>query len=70
MIDEFRKSSWLLDNLTAGVHILLGSLWSGVLIACARAFRAGLQRPSARRILDRISGTVIAGFGIRLTLGN
>ncbi|WP_406346930.1 LysE family translocator [Streptomyces sp. NBC_00648] len=57
-------------TLLACVHILLGSLWSGVLIACARAFRAGLQRPSARRILDRISGTVIAGFGVRLALGD
>ncbi len=57
-------------TLLAGVHILLGLLWSGVLIACARALRVSLQRPSARRILDRVSGTVIAGFGVRLALAD
>ncbi|MEU5211849.1 LysE family translocator [Streptomyces sp. NPDC020742] len=57
-------------TLLAGVHILLASLWSGVLIACAGALRGTLQRPSARRILDRISGTAIAGFGIHLALSD
>ncbi|UNO43546.1 LysE family translocator [Streptomyces sp. MST-110588] len=54
----------------AGVHIALASLWSVVLISFARAFRGTLQRPSARRVLDRISGTVIAAFGVRLALGD
>ncbi|MEU8786639.1 LysE family translocator [Streptomyces sp. NPDC048637] len=57
-------------TLLAGVHILLASLWSSVLIACARALRGTLRRPAARRILDRISGTAIAGFGVHLALGN
>ncbi|GGY01405.1 LysE family translocator [Streptomyces hiroshimensis] len=57
-------------TLLAGVHIVLATLWSGVLIAFARALRTTLRRPSARRILDRISGTVIAGFGVRLALGD
>ncbi|GGP92080.1 LysE family translocator [Streptomyces melanogenes] len=57
-------------TLLACVHILLGTLWSGALIAFARAFRAGLQRPAARRVLDRISGTVIAGLGLRLALSD
>ncbi|MFC5148860.1 LysE family translocator [Streptomyces aureoversilis] len=57
-------------TMLACVHILLATLWSGVLIACARALRTSLQRPSARRILDRISGTVIAGFGVHLALGD
>ncbi|MFD4240269.1 LysE family translocator [Streptomyces sp. NPDC058525] len=60
----------LTGTLLAGVHILLGLLWSGVLIACARALRVRLQRPSARRILDRVSGTVIAGFGVHLALAD
>ncbi|WP_058043503.1 LysE family translocator [Streptomyces roseifaciens] len=57
-------------TMLAGVHILLATLWSGVLIAFARALRTSLRRPSARRILDRISGTVIAGFGVHLALGD
>lgn len=57
-------------TLLAGVHIVLGLLWSGVLIAFARTLRGTLRRPSARRVLDRISGTVIAAFGLRLALGD
>ncbi|MGW5114348.1 LysE family translocator [Streptomyces noursei] len=55
--------------LLAGVHILLAVIWACVLIAFAHALRDRLQRPSARRYLDRITGTVIAAFGIRLALG-
>ncbi|WP_234326213.1 hypothetical protein [Streptomyces sp. NRRL S-337] len=39
------------------------------LIAFAHAMRDRLQRSSARRYLDRVTGTVIAAFGIRLALG-
>ena len=52
------------------VHILLGLTWSTVLIVFARVVRGWLQRPHARRLLDRITGTVIAGFGLRLVLSN
>ncbi|MEU7058255.1 LysE family transporter [Streptomyces sp. NPDC046197] len=58
-----------LGVLLAGVHILLAVVWSCALIAFARVLRDRLQRPSARRYLDRITGTVIAAFGIRLALG-
>ncbi|GAA3131458.1 LysE family translocator [Streptomyces echinatus] len=55
--------------LLAGVHILLAVVWACALIAFAHALRDRLQRPAARRYLDRITGTVIAAFGIRLALG-
>ncbi|WP_406301067.1 LysE family translocator [Streptomyces sp. NBC_00885] len=55
--------------LLAGVHILLAVAWACALIAFARVLRDRLHRPSARRYLDRIAGTVIAAFGIRLALG-
>ncbi|MEV4439554.1 LysE family translocator [Streptomyces sp. NPDC049577] len=55
--------------LLAGVHILLAVVWACALIAFARMLRGRLQRPSARRLLDRVTGTVIAAFGIRLALG-
>jgi threonine/homoserine/homoserine lactone efflux protein len=48
------------------VHILLGTAWSAVLVLLARRLRGVLQRPRARQILDRVAGTVIAGFGVRL----
>ncbi|MEV7986868.1 LysE family translocator [Micromonospora sp. NPDC085948] len=48
------------------VHILLGTAWSAVLVVLARRLRTVLRRPTARRLLDRVTGTVITGFGIRL----
>ncbi|MFI9202258.1 LysE family translocator [Streptomyces sp. NPDC053048] len=56
--------------LLAGVHIVLAVIWACALIAFARALRGRLQRPSARRVLDRITGTVVAAFGFRLALGD
>ncbi|MER8184605.1 LysE family translocator [Kitasatospora sp. NPDC094015] len=55
-------------ELLTSVHLLLGLLWSGVLVGFAQALRGWLRRPSARRTLDRVTGTVIAGFGLRLAL--
>ncbi|WP_326692112.1 LysE family translocator [Streptomyces sp. NBC_01795] len=55
--------------LLAGVHILLAVVWACALITLAHVLRDRLQRPSARRCLDRITGTVIAAFGLRLALG-
>jgi threonine/homoserine/homoserine lactone efflux protein len=54
--------------LLACVHIVLGTAWSAVLVALAHRLRAVLRRPAARRVLDRITGTVITGFGLRLAL--
>ncbi|MGW8360113.1 LysE family translocator [Streptomyces wedmorensis] len=62
------------DHFTMGlllttVHILIGLVWSAVLIGFARVLHGWLRKPQARRLLDRITGTVIAAFGIRLALG-
>ncbi|MFJ7496575.1 LysE family translocator [Streptomyces sp. NPDC097727] len=56
--------------LLTGVHIVLGLLWSALLVAFAQVLRGWLQRPQARRLLDRITGTVIAGFGLRLAMSD
>ncbi|MGW2395153.1 LysE family translocator [Kitasatospora sp. NPDC001664] len=50
------------------IHVAEGLLWSAVLIAFARALRTWLRRPSARRVLDRVTGTVIVAFGARLAV--
>jgi threonine/homoserine/homoserine lactone efflux protein len=50
------------------VHIVLGTAWSGVLVLLARRLRVLLRRPAARRVLDRVTGTVITGFGLRLAV--
>ena len=51
-------------------HIVIGLMWSAVLIGFARVLNGWLRKPQARRLLDRITGTVIAAFGIRLALSN
>ncbi|WP_405689604.1 LysE family translocator [Streptomyces sp. NBC_00057] len=56
--------------LLTGVHIVLGLLRSALLVAFAQVLRGWLQRPQALRLLDRITGTVIAGFGLRLALSD
>ncbi|MET7622048.1 LysE family translocator [Streptomyces sp. NPDC005408] len=55
--------------LLTGIHILLAVIWACALITLGHVLRDRLQRPSARRCLDRITGTVIAAFGLRLALG-
>ena len=45
------------------VHIAVGLVWSIVLIGCARLQHGWLRKPQARRLLDRLTGTVIAAFG-------
>ncbi|MGC4868670.1 hypothetical protein ACLQ3B_24900 [Micromonospora sp. DT53] len=37
-----------------------------MLVVLARRLRTVLHRPTACRLLDRVTGTVITGFGIRL----
>ncbi|WP_328885422.1 LysE family translocator [Streptomyces sp. NBC_00316] len=54
--------------LLTAVHITLGMIWSGILIAGATALGAWLRKPRARKILDRVTGTVIAAFALRLAL--
>ncbi|MEV0276874.1 LysE family translocator [Streptomyces sp. NPDC050610] len=56
--------------LLTSVHVVLGLLWSTVLVAFARALRGWLRKPSARRVLDRVTGTVIVGFGVKLAMGD
>ncbi|MEV6104067.1 LysE family translocator [Streptomyces sp. NPDC051940] len=52
--------------LLTSVHITEGLLWSTVLLLSASAFGRWLRRPRARRILDRITATVIGGLALRL----
>ncbi|GAA2800510.1 hypothetical protein GCM10010441_26780 [Kitasatospora paracochleata] len=41
-----------------------------VLIGSATALGNWLRKPHARKILDRVTGLVIAGFALRLSLGD
>ncbi|WP_441249075.1 LysE family translocator [Kitasatospora sp. McL0602] len=50
------------------VHVAEGLLWSAVLVGFARVLGGWLRRPAARRVLDRVTGIVVVGFGVRLAL--
>ncbi|OIK01355.1 LysE family translocator [Streptomyces colonosanans] len=56
--------------LLTGVHLMLGLIWSTVLIASASALGTWLRKPRARRILDRVTGTVIGAFALRLAVSD
>lgn len=54
-------------GLTA-IHVAFGTAWlSGIVVAVHRA-RGVLGRPSVRRGMERLTGTVLVGFGLRLAL--
>ncbi|MFF3785960.1 LysE family translocator [Streptomyces sp. NPDC001933] len=63
-------SHFTMGLLLTSVHILMGLVWSAVLVGFARVLHGWLRKPQARRLLDRITGTVIAAFGVRLALGD
>ncbi|MBU1378883.1 MAG: LysE family translocator [Alphaproteobacteria bacterium] len=54
--------------LLAVIHVLIGSCWSGVLIAGTRPIAGVLQRAAVVRWLDRVTGGVFVAFGVRLAL--
>lgn len=52
----------------AGLHSLMGVTWLSVLTAALRSMKRFLQAPGVVRWLDRTSGAVFVGFGLRLAL--
>lgn len=63
-------SHFTMGLLLTMVHIVIGLTWSTVLIGFARVLHGWLRKPRARRLLDRITGTVVVAFGIRLAVGD
>ena len=58
----------LMGLALAMVHNLLGAVWFGALIASAHAARRWVSRETVRRWIDRITGTALVGFGLKLAL--
>ena len=54
--------------LLAGVHGCQGLVWSAVLIGFTGIVRGWLRRPAVKRALDRLTGLVVIGFGLRLAV--
>jgi threonine/homoserine/homoserine lactone efflux protein len=54
--------------LLAVIHVLIGSVWSAVLVGATRPIARALQRRAVVRWLDRLTGGVFLAFGVRLAL--
>jgi threonine/homoserine/homoserine lactone efflux protein len=54
--------------LLASIHVVQGILWFAALIAATRSLSRFLQRPRVVKALDRGTGVVLVGFGLRLAL--
>jgi threonine/homoserine/homoserine lactone efflux protein len=56
-------------TLLTSIHILFGTVWSGLVVAFARVLRRWLTGARARRVMDRVTGGVVIGFGVKLATG-
>lgn len=54
--------------LLTGVHVCEGLVWSAVLIGFTGILRGWLRRPPVKRALDRLTGLIVIGFGLRLAI--
>ncbi len=54
--------------LLASIHAAEGLVWFGFLIALTRPLAAWLARPAVVTTLDRATGLLLIGFGVRLVL--
>ncbi|HTY49994.1 MAG TPA: LysE family translocator [Steroidobacteraceae bacterium] len=52
--------------LLAALHAFMGAVWFAVLIGATRPIARLLQRPATVRRLDRLTGLVFVGFGLKL----
>ncbi len=61
-------SPLLMGVVLAGVHCILTMVWFALLIFGTGYASKWLQGPRSVRIIDRVTGTVLVGFGVRLAL--
>jgi threonine/homoserine/homoserine lactone efflux protein len=56
--------------MLASIHVLMGLAWFAVLIGAIGRARRMLRRPGVVRILDRLTGCVFVGFGVKLAVSS
>lgn len=54
--------------LLASIHVAMSLLWFVLLIALTRRSVHFLQKPSVVAVLDRLTGVVLLGFGLKLAV--
>ncbi|MDP3745678.1 MAG: LysE family translocator [Phenylobacterium sp.] len=54
--------------LLTAIHVLLGVIWLGLLIAATQPLARALRQAAVVRWLDRVTGGVFIAFGLKLAL--
>ena len=54
--------------LLASIHVLLGLVWLGLLVAATIPMGRFLRRPAVVRTADRLTGGIFVTFGVKLAL--
>ncbi|HKW41576.1 MAG TPA: LysE family translocator [Gemmatimonadales bacterium] len=54
--------------LLAAIHATEGMVWFTALTVATRSLSRWLRRPGVARTLDRVTGTILVGFGLELVL--
>ena len=54
--------------MLASIHVVMGLAWSACLIALSVRLGAFLRRPAVVTTMDRLTGAVFVGFGLKLAL--
>ena len=55
--------------LLASIHNVLGLAWFGALVVATRPLLGALRKPGVMTWLDRLTGMLFIGFGLKLALG-
>jgi len=50
----------------AAIFIAMGLTWLTILVVAASRAMSVLRKPAARRVMERVTGSVLVGFGVRL----
>jgi threonine/homoserine/homoserine lactone efflux protein len=64
------SSHLLMGLVLAGIHDAEGIIWFTLLISAVHVARRLVDSSRARKIMDRITGTVLIGFGLKLALSS
>ncbi|MER6169460.1 LysE family translocator [Streptomyces violaceorubidus] len=60
-----RGNPWR-TGLVGNVHTMLTALWLGGYVLLVSKARAFFEKPAVRRGMDRVTGTVLIGFGLKV----
>ena len=58
----------LFTLVLASIHVLEGAIWFLVLIVATLPLSRWLSRPPIRRAIDRCTGVILIGLGVRLAI--